>query len=157
MTQTTPDVLVTELEDSRANLANRRIEIVDGLVDPLEDLVSFREPNRALERHPNREHPLNDTVMEVPGDSVSVVEDTQYADPFMKAGVLDGDAGCDRQCLSECLILLAELVSTHFVGEIEVAIDHGAGSDGDAEEGLHGRMVSGKPVTVGMAAEVLEA
>jgi hypothetical protein len=81
--------------------------------------------------------------MEIPGNSVSVVEDTQDADPFMKAGVLDGDAGCDRQCLSERLVLLAELVSAHFVGEIQVAINRGAGSDGDAEEG-HSKGLAGR-------------
>ena len=95
--------------------------------------------------------------MEVPGDSVSVVEDAEHTDPFVEAGVLDGDPRCDRQGLSECLVLVAEIVSANFVGEIEVAIDHRADSDGDAEEGFHGRVVSRESVTVGMGAEILEA
>ena len=65
--------------------------------------------------------------MEVPGDSVSVVEDAEHADPFMEAGVLNGDPRCDRQGLSKRLVLLAELVSADFVGEIQVAVDHRSG------------------------------
>ena len=95
--------------------------------------------------------------MEVPGDSVSVVEHAEHTDPFVEAGVLNGDARSDRQGLSECLVLVAEIVSADFVGEIQVAVDHRTDSDGDAEEGFHGRVVSGESVAVGMGAEVLEA
>ena len=92
--------------------------------------------------------------MQVPGDSVSVVEDAEHADPLMETGVLNGDPGRNSQGLSECLVLVAELVSADFVGEIEVAVDHRSDSDGDAEEGFHGRVVRRESVAVGMSAEI---
>ena len=75
----------------------------------------------------------------------------------METGVLNGDPRRNRQGLSECLVLVAELVGTDFVGEIEIAIDHRSDSDGDAEEGFHGRVVRRESVAVGMGAEVREA
>jgi two-component system, NarL family, response regulator DevR len=155
--ETTGDGLLTEFEDGGADFGNGGIEIIDSLVDALNDLIPLRQTCCTLQRHTDGEDALDDPVVQIPGDAVPVVEDTEHTDPIMEACVLDCDACCQRQCLGQCLVLIAEVVGTEFIGEIEVAVDLVADSDGNAEERLHGRVASREPITVRVAPEVVEA
>ena len=73
----------------------------------------------------------------------------------MQAGVLDADAGGDRQCLDDHLVIRCELVGADLVGQVEVPVDAVVDLDRGAEERCHrwvpgwepdaGRVVSDHP------------
>ena len=66
------------------------------------------------------------------------------AHPVVEPGVLDGDAGRQRQGLGHGLVLVAELVGAALVGQVEVAVDRRRGPARDtrgtksSEDGVAG-------------------
>ena len=148
---------VPELEDGRADLGDGVVEIVDGLGDPLNDQVAFGKTRRALKAHADGVNALNHPVVEVPGDAVTVVEHAHDADAVVEPGVLNGDARGEREGFGEGLVLVGELGRTLFVGQVEVAVDVVSDTDGDAQEGGHGRVPRREPVAARVLFEVPEA
>ena len=64
----------TEFEYGGADLGDRRIELVHGLVHPAGHLGHVGETSRTLQRHSDGEDALNHPIMQIPGNAVAVVE-----------------------------------------------------------------------------------
>jgi hypothetical protein len=83
--------------------------------------------------------------VEIHRDPVAVLEDGQFLDPGVEAGVVDrrrrGRGQCDRQLLVD----VGEHVTRLLVGEVEVPEHLAAHHDRHAEEGPHRRMVRREP------------
>ena len=75
----------------------------------------------------------------------------------MEAGILDGDTRRQGKGLGKGLIFFAELLGADLVSEIEIAVDRGADTDGNAEKRLHVRMAGWEAVAVGMVTKIRQA
>ena len=91
--------------------------------------------------------------MEVTPNPLSVVEQADRPDTVVQAGVVDHDARCQSEGFGEGFIFVGEALGSDLVCEIEVAEDLTFRPDGHAEEGSHGRMIRGEPVTEFIRAE----
>ena len=58
---------------------------------------------------------LDDAVVEVLADPLALVDDRQPLDLLVQPGVLDRDAGVEREHLDEGLVVLAELGGAELV------------------------------------------
>ncbi len=152
----TPTGVAVELEYRRTDLRDGDVEIVDRLVHSLEDGGELLESRRSFKRHANGEDPLNDTVVEVSGDAVPIVKDTEDPHPIVQPRVLDGNTCRERQCLGHGLVLVAEFLGPLLVGEVEIAVDGPARPDGKPEERLHRGVVFGESIAVGVLDQVLQ-
>ena len=97
-------------EDGRTDVLDRDVEIVNGLFDPFHhpDVVA-NQPGRALERQPGREQPLDDGVVEIAGDALTVVDQRQRLHRHVQPGVVDGHRRGAGQPDGEFLVELTEL------------------------------------------------
>ena len=128
-------------------LVNRGTNLRDDLVDLGHGTAQLvrrglgQAGGQALQGQAQSEQPLDDRVVEVPGHAVAVLVDRRPAHPVVEAGVLDGDAGGQRQRPDQCLVVEGELRPPDLVGQVEVPVDLVAHLDRHAEEGRHGRVV----------------
>jgi len=97
--------------------------------------------------------------VKVSADAFAVVQHAEQAHLVMQAGVLDGDSRGQGQRLDQGLVLVVERARTLLFGEVQVAVDLGAGThpDGHAQETLHGRMPGGESVALWVRAQVIQA
>ena len=96
--------------------------------------------------------------MKIAGDAFSVFEQRHLAEPLMQAGIVDGDTGSRSERRQQALVLLAELVGRALLGQVEVAEDESADSDGDARgtnAWADGR--AGKPEKLRVGDEIRQA
>ena len=139
-------------------MLDRDVEIVNGLFDALHHLgVVANQPDRALERQPGREQTLDDGVMEIPGDALTVVDQREGLHRHVQPGVVDGHRRGAGQPDGEFLVELTELGGVDLVGQVQVAEHLVADLDRDTEEGTHRRMVRREPVAVRVGAQVGES
>ncbi len=142
-----------EGEDRRSDPLDRRVEIVDGELHSLSGL-GIEQAKRRLEREPDREELLDDRVVQVHRDALTVLEKHEVPHPRVQPCVLDRDAGCDSECHHELLVDVAERVLRALVGEVQVPEDLTAHGDGHSEERPHRWVVRGEAEAVGMLAKV---
>ena len=135
--------LRAEAHDEVADVADRHVEGVDRSVDAGPRLVAIlvHELGQVLERQADRVDALDDPVVEVLGDPLALVDDGQALDLFVEPGVLDGDAGVQREHLDERLIVLGELGRADLVGQVEVAHRDAGHDDRHAQERAHRRVM----------------
>src|SRR5690349_18748230 len=127
-----------EGEDRAPDVADRLVDLLHGLRDVARDLGAG-DRQRRLRRHSRREQPRDDLVVELAGDALPVLEDGDVLEARLQAGVVDGDAGRGSQRHRQSFVLLAELLRTLLVGEVE-APDGFTAPDGHAEERGHLRV-----------------
>ena len=72
----------------------------------------------------------------------------------METGVVDGDAGVDREHLDQPLVVIGEWLPTRFVREVEVADRSALDDDRCAQERGHVRVVGREPVVGGVLRDV---
>ena len=108
LTQPARQSRVPQLEDGRADLGDGVVEVVDGLGDPFDDQVPLGQARRALKTHADGVDALDDPVVQIAGDAVTVVEHAHDADAVVQPGVLDGDAGGEREGFGKGFVLVAE-------------------------------------------------
>ena len=95
--------------------------------------------------------------MEVAADPLTLVDDGQALDLIMEPGVVDRDAGMEREHLDEGLVILAEFGGVELVREIQPTDDLAACLDRHAQERVHLRMVWRKAVALRVARDVRDA
>ena len=83
----------TQLEDRAADVPDGRVEVVDGRVDPLGHLRSAGVRHGALQLHAGGEQPLDDHVVQVPGDPLAVLQHHQQLAFLLGAGAFQGERG----------------------------------------------------------------
>ena len=117
------------------------MESIDRPIDPRFRLgrVVGDQVGHVLERQADRVEALDDAVVEVAADPQPLVDDRQLLDLLVEPGVLDRDAGVEREHLDELLVGVAELGGADLLGQVEVADRPPADADRNAEEGLHRR------------------
>ena len=76
--------------------------------------ASSPESRCAFESHADCEDSLNDPIVELSGDSVPVVKDTEDSHPIVQASVLNGDACRERQRLGHGHVFIAEASAPRF-------------------------------------------
>ena len=84
---------VVELEDAGADLADGVVEIDDRLVDPIGDPAGPGQARDALQAQAGREEPLDDVIVQIGGDPVTLVEHRGPALLGAGLGQLDGHRG----------------------------------------------------------------
>ena len=146
-----------EGEDRRADLADGGVEVLHRGLDPTRDRRLGGQPLGGLERHARGEEALDDRVVEVHRDALSVLQQRQLADPGVQPGVLDGHAGRRGERNRELLVDVGEDFGGLLVGEVEVAEDLAPNHDRDAQERVHLGVVRGKPEAVGVLVEIGQA
>jgi two-component system response regulator DevR len=145
-------ILVTgdfEIENGGPELANRLINLVDGVSDSAHHLGLIHQPRRAMQRKADGEEPLNHRIMQVAGNAVSVFGQRALSDDRLQSGFLYRDAGRHGENLGRGLVLLRELGSARFVREIQIAEYLIAHSDGYAKERRHMWMMRREPAALG--------
>jgi hypothetical protein len=96
-----------ELEDVVAQLPDRAVDPVDGVVSRVSARVGVPAPMSGaggLEAHPDGEQRLDDPVVELAGDAVALVLDGQRAQPLAEQGVLDRGPGLGGEDEEELLV-----------------------------------------------------
>jgi hypothetical protein len=99
--------------------------------------VEFVESYRTLQAHSHGIDALYDPVMEVPSDSVSIVEHTHYPNAVVQPVVLDRDARRFGERIDEGLVLVSEVGTVLLVSQIKVAVDIVSDTQWHAQEGRH--------------------
>jgi hypothetical protein len=92
--------------------------------------------------------------VQVLGDPLPVLEENQFRQPGVEAGVLDRHGGGTGEGHGQFLVDVAERLGPHLVGQVEVPENLLADDDGGSEEGPHRRMVRRKTEAVGMGPQV---
>ena len=141
-------------EDRVADLADRLVEIVDGLRDPLRHLRLHGDEARGLERDAGGEQSLDHLVVEIAGDAVAVLEHRDLLDPLHEPGLVDGHAGRGRERHCEGLVVVAELGRPPLLAEVQVAEHLAPHPDRHAEERAHRRVVRRKAIRVRVLREI---
>ena len=67
----------TQREDGSTDVLDGGVEVIDRGLDPAPHLRDLADPAHALETQSHGEEPLDDQVVQVPGDAVTVLEDGQ--------------------------------------------------------------------------------
>ena len=78
--------------------------------------------------------------MEISSHPVPLFVDGDSTRLLVQSGILDGDAGCQRERLDHGLVVLGELVGADLVGEVDIAVDRSPDPDRGTEERCHRRM-----------------
>ena len=143
----------TELEDGGPHLADGLVDVGDGGVEGGAHGPAGRGGGQALQRQPDGEEPLDDAVVQVPGQPVAVLVHRDLAGALVEPGVLHGDAGGDGQGLDDHLVVPGELVGADLVRQVQVAVDAVPDPDGRAEERGHGRVPGGEPRAGGVVGD----
>jgi hypothetical protein len=144
-------------EDGAADLANGVVEVRRGMSDAFVDVVSRARRQHGLEVQTRRKQTLNDLVVEVSGDSLSIFQHRELLNALQEPRVVDRDARSRRERDRKVLILCTEFLGTLFLAEVEIPEDRVADANGDAEERSHARMVRGKTVRLGVRREIAQA
>ena len=110
----------------------------------------------ACKRQAGGEQPLDDVVVQIPGDALALVEQPGGASHLVEAGVLDGQPGGRGQADRELLVDIGEHLTVGLVGQVQVAEDDAAQADRHAEERRHRRMVRWESEAVRMGVQVGE-
>ena len=97
---------------------------------------------------------LDRGVVEVAADPLALVDDRQPPNLIVKPGVVDRDAGVEREHLDEGLVVLAEFGGVELVREVQPTDDLAACLDRHAQERVHLRMVRRKAIALGVARDV---
>ena len=92
--------------------------------------------------------------MQVLGDAIAFVDDGQALELLVEAGVLHRDPGMQGEGLDERPILLAELVRSGLVGQVQPAQGDALDRDRDAQEARHRRVVRRKPEAARIGVDV---
>ena len=130
-----------QLEDRRPHVAHRAVEVVDGGEQPTFDGGIGGEAHGRLQCEAGGEQSLDDRVVEVARNALTILDRRQLGDASVEACVLDGRAGGDSEADGELLVDVGERVLALLVAEVEVA-EHGAADHHrHAEERSHRRMV----------------
>ena len=72
--------------------------------------LGIEQAKRGLEREPDREELLDDRVVEIHRDALTVLEQGEVPHSGVQPGVVDRDAGRDRESDHELLVDVAERV-----------------------------------------------
>ena len=146
-------------EDEVADVANDGMQRVDRLVDSASGLVRVLgdEVGDVFERQRLSVDGLNRGVVEVAADPLALVDDRQALHLVMKSGVVDGDAGVEREHLDEGLVVLAEFGGIELVREVQPTDDLAPRLDRHAQERVHLRMVWRKAIALRVARDVRDA
>ncbi len=135
-------------EDVVAQVSYRAVDLFDRALEPASDLWIVGRRRGPLQAHANGEQRLDDPVVQLLRDALSLLEQLETGQVALRSlrllvetRVLDRDAGLRCEHDERFLVLLAELGGFLLLGEIDVAEDGAAGYDGGAEEGPHRRMV----------------
>ena len=120
-------------------------------------MVASRSSGGALQRDADRENALDDLVVEVPRDPVPVFQHAQQAHRCVESVVLNRHTSGQGQCPHHELVLFAESVGVHFVGQVEIPIDLSSDPYGNSEKRVHRWVMSRVPVAVGMGAKIIQA
>ena len=83
--------LAAEFVDGGANVGDCDVEIVDGVVDLFDDPLQVSLARRFLKVEPNRKDSLDDAIVEIASDAITIVEHTHHANAIIESVVLDGD------------------------------------------------------------------
>ena len=83
-----------QLKDCRSNVSNGCVKIVYRSQQSLLDRIVRHETQRCVQAETDREETLNDRVMQVPCNSLAVLDSRKLGDPSVQAGVLDSDTRC---------------------------------------------------------------
>src|SRR5262245_10887099 len=136
------EVRGTQLEHERAEL---RLRLSGQLPDSF-DLglgarrITAHQPAGRLGRERKAEQVLCHRVVELAGEPVPLLDDTQLAAGLEEASVLDRDGGVGGEHADDLLVPLVERRRADFLGQVERADDVALGDDRDAEERSHPRV-----------------
>ena len=128
---------------------DRLVNSASGLVRVLGD-----EVGDVVERQRLGVDGLDRGVVEVAADPLALVDDRQPPNLIVEPGVVDRDAGMEREHLHEGLVILAEFGGVELVREVQPTDDLAACLDRHAQERVHLRMVRRKAVALGVARDV---
>ena len=108
-----------------------------------------------------RDHGQQRLELELGGERVAdLVDRLELAEParrrLVQARVLDRYRCLRGEEPDELLVLLGEVLVVPLLREIEVPVRHAAEENGDAEEGVHGRMVRRQADRAGVVGDVVE-
>ena len=115
-----------DVEDHRADVTHREVELLDRGLDPAARLVLADEPGGALQREPRREQSLDDGVVQVTRDALLILQAGQSIEVLARSALLDDDAGLGRELLQHLDVPRCELVRADRTGDRQ-GTDHGAG------------------------------
>ena len=82
-----------QVEDRGADLLDDFLQIVHAVRETSLHFGRPRPRDRALQRQPDREEPLDDVVVKVARDPVTVGQDVEFAHPTLRSGELPGQRG----------------------------------------------------------------
>lgn len=128
-----------EVEDEAAQGRDRPIEALDILLEGSPNLRVGDLEGLALERETDGEEILDDGIVKIACDPLSILCDGEALQSLLKTHGSDGGAGDHGECFDERLVLLGE--PALLVGEVEVAEQARPGSNRHTEERFHLRMV----------------
>ena len=131
-----------EPEDEVADLLDRAVDRLDGVVDALRRRRRVRGHQLlgVLERKADGVKGLDRAVVKVLGDALTLLEDRQLPELLVHARVVDGQASMSREGLDELLVVLAEGLAAGLVGQVQIADDTPLHADRDAQEAVHDRV-----------------
>ena len=156
LTQAVRQRRLAQFEDGGPDVGDRGVEVIDRTLQAFVHQREVIEPARARKAHADRVDPLDDAVVEIPSNSVPVIEDAQRPHPIVQAIVLNCNPSGNGKGLCQCLVLFTESFGTDLVGQIEVAVDLVSNLERDPEKGSHRRMILGIPVAVGVLADSIQ-
>ena len=144
---------LAELEDGGPDLGDRGVELIHRMLNAVVHLREIVQPGCAGQAHADGVDPLDHPVVEIPRNTVTVIEHAERPHALVQAMVLNRDACCQGKRFGQRLVLVAESFGTDLVGQIEVAKDLVSNLQRNPKKRRHRGMVRGKPVTVGMLAD----
>ena len=140
-------------------MLHRDVEIIHRRFDATHRRVgiALHQPSRALQRQAGGEKTLDDGVVEVLRNALTVFDKREGLHSAVETGVLDGDPGCGRESDHELFVDVGERLRGRLVGEVQVAEHLVAHPHGHAQERSHRGVVSGKAEAVRVLPQVGQA
>ena len=149
----------TKTEHVISQVGDGRVEPVDRAVDDLARRVGLglKPRRRVLELKAHAVEGLDDAVMQIHADAVSLLLHRHLLDLLVEAGILDRDRRLCRERAHRLLVIGAEFLGPLLLGQVEVPERRTAIEDRDPEKAPHRRMVRRKAHRARMRVKIAEA
>ncbi len=132
-----------QIEDEPAQRGDGFVEALDGFRDHGGDLGHHDLLALRLQRKSDGEEVLDDRVVKIPCDSLSIFHDGETSQPPLQASRVHRSAGDDGETLHRLLVCHVE--AAVLVSEIEVPEDFSPQPDRHPEKRVHVGMTFRKP------------
>jgi hypothetical protein len=145
--------LLSKSEDQPTKFINGSIYAIDQLVKGTFEPGPNPE-GKTLQREANREEVLDHGVMNIAGDSLTLIHQSQLAKACLEPGIRNCGTGHGCHRLDHVGIIAGE--APWFLGEIEVAENGSTNPHGYTEKRVHRRVMGWKSDTVRMFGNVVD-